>query len=285
MFQVASHPASFNQGTRNHHYPTQAQAPATSLQLPRQLDRPPVSDIPREVIAAANPELANVPAEYIRRGLGPKAPDMLAGIQALSPSHLPKCLPKSRLPDALAIPFLPGASISQLPTHILAVTSSKSHSDQALIFAVHGVVVASHCAQMRLPPSFPPTSSAVRLPVLHINPPSADAFKILLEYMYNHRLDHVLRVLAPLPPAFLQKLSHNAVVHAFQSRSTVYQLASHVYAHENGDLQSIMRHVSHVKDLWQDMIALGIHLPDLWDTIDLAWKILLGALNLATGNS
>jgi len=29
------------------------------------------------------------------------------------------------------------------------------------------------------------------------------------------------------------------------------------------------------------MVALGLHDPELWDTVDLAWEIVLGALNLA----
>lgn len=305
MFQVASHPTSFTQ-PRHHREPSHQQPhPQQALQLPRQLDRPAYVEIPREVIAAVAPELANVPAEYIRRGLGPKANEyvspslcyssklipsscrMKAGIQMLAPSHLPKCLPRNRLPESLNVPVL-GAG-GTLPTHILAVSSSKTPGDQALIFAVHGVVVASHCATMRLPPSFPPSPSGVlKLPVLHISPPSAHAFVVIYDWMYNHRVDAVLRALCPVPEAFLGKLrkeGHSAVVQTSESRSVVWQLASFVCEQEDGDVGRIMRHVGHVKDLWQDVIALGIHVPELWDTMDLTWKVLLGALNLATGKA
>ncbi len=36
-----------------------------------------------------------------------------------------------------------------------------------------------------------------------------------------------------------------------------------------------------VKDLWQDLVSIGLYELELWDTLDLAWEILLGALNLA----
>jgi hypothetical protein len=29
------------------------------------------------------------------------------------------------------------------------------------------------------------------------------------------------------------------------------------------------------------MVALGLCDPELWDTVDLAWEVVLGALNLA----
>ncbi|EEB98437.1 hypothetical protein MPER_02052 [Moniliophthora perniciosa FA553] len=38
------------------------------------------------------------------------------------------------------------------------------------------------------------------------------------------------------------------------------------------------------RDVWQDMVALGLHDPELWDTIDLAWEVILGALNLAASS-
>jgi hypothetical protein len=39
-------------------------------------------------------------------------------------------------------------------------------------------------------------------------------------------------------------------------------------------------HAAHVKELWQDMATLGLYNCELWDTIDLAWEIVLEALNL-----
>ncbi|KAG7445308.1 uncharacterized protein BT62DRAFT_189477 [Guyanagaster necrorhizus] len=42
---------------------------------------------------------------------------------------------------------------------------------------------------------------------------------------------------------------------------------------------------AHVKELWQDMIALGIYRTNLWDAVDLAWRIVIGALTIAARNA
>lgn len=75
MFQVASHPTQFStRGHRDAHHIAPCPPSSPAVQLPRQLARPQFSEVSADAIAAASPELANVPAEYIRRGLRPKAP-------------------------------------------------------------------------------------------------------------------------------------------------------------------------------------------------------------------
>lgn len=70
MFQVASHPSSFNRHGHGYHLtPLPPRSASPSVQLPRRLDRPRFSEVSRDAIIAAAPELAEVPAEYIRRGL------------------------------------------------------------------------------------------------------------------------------------------------------------------------------------------------------------------------
>jgi len=65
MFQVASaQPHNFAAGPTQQ---SQQQVPAKSL--PRRLARPEFKQPNQKIIAAVNPELANVPIEYIRRGL------------------------------------------------------------------------------------------------------------------------------------------------------------------------------------------------------------------------
>ena len=72
MFQVASHPHAFPLHAHGHHQPMPMSTP--SVQLPRTLSRPQFAEVSRESVVAVAPELANVPAEYIRRGLRAKAP-------------------------------------------------------------------------------------------------------------------------------------------------------------------------------------------------------------------
>ena len=71
MYQVASHPTTFNRHGHGHgyHHSLPPRPASPSVQLPRRLDRPRFSDVSRDAIMAAAPELAEVPAEYIRRGL------------------------------------------------------------------------------------------------------------------------------------------------------------------------------------------------------------------------
>ncbi|KAJ7151309.1 hypothetical protein C8R43DRAFT_1004786 [Mycena crocata] len=105
-----------------------------ALRLPRNLARPQITDISRDALAAASPELESVPAEFIQHGLRVKAPQMMAGISVLAPSHLPTALPRSQLPPALTISIRASSSSSShpsYPTHALAIGSSSSKHGQA----------------------------------------------------------------------------------------------------------------------------------------------------------
>ncbi|KAJ6588161.1 hypothetical protein B0H19DRAFT_1098183 [Mycena capillaripes] len=312
MFQVASHPAAFPHHQQHHQrrdhrrpsYDTAAHAPPPAMKLPRELARPPFTDISRDALAAAAPELANVPADFIRHGLRAKAAQMQAGIAALAPSHLPPSLPRSHLPSALTVPLRAqphGAPAApSYPTHALAIAPPAPKGNPAAlqdppqaIFPVHAVVLAAHCAKLpRLPPSMPRSSqsASVSLPVLPLALPSAQAFAILHAFMYTHRLDAALASLLPLPPAFLDSLSSPSsgghspstiLSAALATPSVRHTLAAHLCAVSGGNLSALMGHAGHVKELWQDMVALGMYDPALWDVVDLAWEVVLGALNLA----
>ncbi|KAJ7711673.1 hypothetical protein B0H16DRAFT_1627671, partial [Mycena metata] len=62
---------------------------------------------------------------------------------------------------------------------------------------------------------------------------------------------------------------------------TRHQLGAHLCAASSGNLSTLMTHAAHVRELWQDMVALGLYDPTLWDSLDLAWEVVLGAMNLA----
>ncbi|KAF8134174.1 hypothetical protein K438DRAFT_1539197, partial [Mycena galopus ATCC 62051] len=264
-------------------------------QLPRILSRPTFTDISRDAIAAAAPELASVPVEFIRRGLGAKMPEMQAGIAALVPSHLPSSIPRSRLRQALTVPLCgplhstPGPL--SYPTHALAIAPSSSsgeHDAPHAIFPVHAVVLAVHCAKIPcLPPSSraPSISAAVTLPVFRLALPSPQAFSILHAFMYTRRLDTALGTLLPMPPAFLESLSastlqtsESVVAAALANPAVCHTLAAHLYSLSGSNL---IVHAVHVKELWQDMVALGMYDVALWSALDLAWEVVLGAMILA----
>ncbi|KAJ3511814.1 hypothetical protein NLJ89_g3880 [Agrocybe chaxingu] len=89
--------------------------------------------------------------------------------------------------------------------------------------------------------------------------------------MYNHSLDGVLKSLFPLPAGFVQGLSHHTVQSTLASGSSLHQLSSYLCSSAGSSLQVLTTHAAHVKELWQDMVALGLHDQELWDTVDLAW--------------
>ena len=207
---------------------------------------------------------------------------MLAGIAALS---IPTSMSKSQLPSSLSIPIRPTSSQPAYPTHVLAVSSSKSSPNEHVkMFPIHSIVLASQCSSLpRLPnsPPIPSSSSKLHAPVLPLALPSPAAFQVIHTYLYNHSLGGVLQALFPLPSGFVQSLSYNTVQSTLASGSTLHQLSSYLCSSAGSNLQILTTHAAHVKELWQDMVALGLHDPELWDTVDLAWEVVLGALNLA----
>ncbi|KAJ7736785.1 hypothetical protein DFH07DRAFT_927754 [Mycena maculata] len=264
-------------------------ASSSYFQLPRTLVRPSFTEVSRTALLAASPELGNVSVEFIRKNLLATSPQMISGTSALSQSHLPTALPKSSLPPYLTVPFFPPQDCGHpsYPTHALAISNASPSGpvdmhDMHLIFPIHALVLAAHCSKLpQLPPPAPRAAASVHLPVLPLALPSAPAFSILLAFMYAHRLDAVLSALFPVPPPFLRKLTHKTVRAALQSGADLHLLSAHLCTASGASVQVLMTHTAHVKELWQDMVALGIDDAALWDTVELAYEIVLGALNLA----
>jgi hypothetical protein len=103
--------------------------------------------------------------------------------------------------------------------------------------------------------------------------------------MYTHRIDAALSALLPLPPAFLTSLAAAqdpvaALAAVLATPSTWHALSAHLLAAAGMSLSTLMAHAGHVKELWQDIVALGMYDPALWAAIDLAWEVVLGAMNL-----
>ena len=253
-----------------------------SVQLPRTLSRPPFVDVNPHAI---HPDLSNVPPEYIRRGLRANAHIMH---QAISTLNIPHSIPSSSMPKHFSIP-LRNTHPASAPTHILALSPSKqpSATDAVPLFPIHSIVLASHCANLpRLPPSPPPSPSTLALPILPLSVPSPAAFPLILTFLYTHSLNSLLSALLPLPTAFTASLqtphAHPFLKDALASGPKLHQLSTYLCAHAMGDLNVLTGHASHVTACWRNCVALGIFEHELWDALDLAWEVVLGALNLAT---
>ncbi|KIK68386.1 hypothetical protein GYMLUDRAFT_35798 [Collybiopsis luxurians FD-317 M1] len=284
LHQMPPQPISFGRST-THARLAPPSTPASNVTFPEHLTRPEFVEVSQSAIAAAAPELVSVPLHYVRQKLRSEAPQMMAGLSSLAPSHVPRSLPKSHLPPSLSIPVRVSHSRAAptYPTHVLAVSAPRSAPDsQATMVPVHSLVLAAQCA--RLPELRTPrtaVSHSLHLPVVPMTIPSPAAFTILHAFMYDHRLDGVLKNLFPLPSTFLANLSHSTVRATSESPQALHRLSLYLCEASGHDLQTLTTHASHVKDLWQDMVALGLFDVELWDTLDLAWNILIGAMNLA----
>lgn len=211
----------------------------------------------------------------------------MAGISALAAANVPTSILKSHLPSSIPVPVYPTSSSKaapSYPSHILALQQANSHVADApcLTFPVHGVVVAAHCAKFPPLPSAHqrPGSSTIKIPVLSLTVPYPAAFGLLHGFMYAHRIDQLLGTLIPMPKQFLQGLTHDIVRNYLASGSKVHQLSSYLVASASNNVQTLMSHANHIRELWFNMVALGMQDPDLWDSLDLAYEVVLGALNL-----
>ncbi|KAF7366868.1 Clampless protein 1 [Mycena sanguinolenta] len=156
------------------------------------------TDISRDVLAAAAPDLAPVPSEFIRHGLLAKSSLMQAGIRALAPSHLPSSLPRNRMLSSQYSTNSQG-SLLHLANRRLQGTRPSSRFTQSSLSCT---VPSSHLSR-----PFCPRRTRLTLRVLPITLPSPPAFSKLHARMYTGRLDDALGSLLPLPASFLASLS------------------------------------------------------------------------------
>ncbi|KAJ7824761.1 hypothetical protein B0H14DRAFT_3469092 [Mycena olivaceomarginata] len=241
------------------------------------------SPAPRSPTSRTTPSLPSPPSSP------PSPPSSSATASAPRDPTCKPALPPSRphtsprpsrdcLPPALRIPLCappPGAPASpappSYPTHALAIGLPVSKSSPSAVdaphavFAVHAVILATHCAKLpHLPPASPPSSrsSSITLPVLPLALPSPQAFAILHAYMYTHRIDAALGAPCPSCPRPVGGAGGLA------TPSTRHALSAHLLAAAGTSLSALMAHVGHVKELWQDMVVLGVYDTALWAAVD-----------------
>jgi hypothetical protein len=190
---------------------------------------------------------------------------MLAAIQALVP-HIPASAARASLPPAIALP----ASVAA-PTHVLAVSShSKSGGPAtATLVPTHQLLLLASCALLPVLPA----ARAGAAPVVPVVLPSAETFPALHAFLYTR-----------CPVALLSALLCLAIpAHAAAGPSDAAkragQLAHALLAASAGDAGRLMAIAKRVNGLWRNACALGVHEPALWDTLDLAWEAVLGAMN------
>ncbi len=213
---------------------------------------------------------------------------MLAGISCMSSSHMPTTMTKAHVPQVMRVPARASSSAhATYPTHVLAVTSSKGSGNEHASFS-QCTTSSSRLNALRFPVSRPPlahrrarsTSPVVPLalpPLQQHSKCSTDIYTRTASKPCSHRSSPSLWV-------------HAGAVALHRAVDARVRLAAPPAQHVSvlgigpGGLTALTGHAAHVKELWQDMVALGLHDPELWDTLDLAWEITLGALNIAASN-
>lgn len=258
----------------------------SNVQLPRKLQRPQYIEVPAQNIAAIDPELSHVPVDYVRRGLKNQANQMFAGISAL---QLSPSMHRSQLhhTPSLTIPIRPSGPSSSYPTHILALSKSSTSDSHVTLVATHALVLASNCASLpRLPPSASSHGAtvSVTLPVLPLTIPAPAAFAPLHTFLYTHSAPQLLSALLPaIPGSFLSTLtSPQALRGTLASGPALHTLSAHLMSSAPG-MGALTNVAQNIAAVWRNAVALGVHDPELWHCLDLAWEVILGAMNLGAG--
>ncbi|KAJ7248135.1 hypothetical protein B0H12DRAFT_726805 [Mycena haematopus] len=253
-----------------------------TYRLPKELLRPAFEEISIETLLSVAPELGHgeetPDIEYIRDAMEELGPGILRA--AVSVVADP---PKDAVPKEIAITIKDNSDYP-LPTHMLAIhgraakEAPASSPRQVTLVPAHSVVLALHCA--RLPklaesPSPPAYTSddctQLVVPVQPLCLPSPATYFLLSSFLYTKRADHLLKALLPCPPPPALD-DDRTLLPAFAGR-----LASTYTA------QALLLHVTSVHGLWQNACVLGVFVDELFDTIDLAWEVLLTAMAISQG--
>ncbi|KAK7042549.1 Clampless protein 1 [Favolaschia claudopus] len=261
-------------------------------ELPQTLERPSrcfdSGDISPATLEAVGPDLAESKptVHFIQEQLYLHTDKLLAGLRYIPvpPTHPSYSLPVT---FSVTVPFL--SDDIEYPTHILAVLlPSENEAPEAPIplVPIHGIVLAVNCSAEILRPLIEgddedsedsdSTTYKLYLPVCSIRLPSVEALITLRNFMYTKEVDALFADLFPLPQPF----DHETLQRAQQSESLDCKLAlvqKLIWA-EPG-VKHLLRYGSLVLDLWRTACCLGMHDDGFWDALDLAWELVLIALN------
>jgi hypothetical protein len=172
---------------------------------------------------------------------------------------------------------------SDIPTHMLAVSSPDLPGSprRVLIQPIHHIILATHYASLpkllRTTPRIPDKTGHITLPVLPLNIPSVDTFSLLIRFLYTKDTLYLLGMLLPTrtaTPVWLLDLAMDFDPDAPELREYRVMLG------QTFTFQVLIEHIWVINGLWKNTAALGISDPGLWDVLDLAWHLVLGAVCL-----
>ncbi|KAJ7833548.1 hypothetical protein B0H14DRAFT_2800617, partial [Mycena olivaceomarginata] len=218
---------------------------ARTLALPLTLYRPALDEVKMmSTLLDIYPDLAGIPAEYIRARLSLSTPFMIAALRATQTAEI-----QGGLPEKLEITMNEIVSAA-CPTHMLAIHSDTpltfGQKRQISLYPCHDLVMRIYCTRLhKLPLSKPDAASShATVPVVPVCLPSPGTFALLHAYLYTQNP----RTLSPLTP--LQEAS----------------------------LPQLVVHATEVHGLWRNACALGVISPLLYDVIEESWAKTLTAM-------
>ncbi|KAJ6618711.1 hypothetical protein B0H10DRAFT_2176175 [Mycena sp. CBHHK59/15] len=223
----------------------------TKLSLPRTLPQPVVDEVDTSRLVGAYPDLAGVPAEYIRDRLPLSTPKMRAALQAVETS-----VSKSALPKELEI-LMNDIVAAACPTHMLAIYADAplalGQKRHVSLFPMHDIVFAAHCARLPAFPASQPPSAAPRhtIPVVPLCIPSPETFPLLQSYLYTQQPTMLLTSLQP----------------PRDSETDLLQLATHAMK---------------IHGLWRNACALGVVDERMYAAIEASWDSTIAAMQVAS---
>ncbi|KAG5651053.1 hypothetical protein H0H81_010049 [Sphagnurus paluster] len=275
---------------------TQAPAPTMPVRLPKKLGRPSVCEVSREALVAANKSLVDVHPAYLREGLkafGPELLKSLSGVRASAPTGaMPTELEITVDTNATAVPshmlaiYGPTTTLSSSPSSSSSSSAPPSPATltrKVTLYPVHSLYLAAHCARL---PAFPPTtrrftpgepSVHCTVPVRPLCLPSPATYPHLSAFLYTQSPELLLASVMPTPPPTAHLPSHHQQ-HCEDGRAQYVRSLAQTYTP-----QRLLQHALVLHGVWRNGCALGVVLPALWDTVELAWGVLLDAIALGAG--
>ncbi|KAF7372038.1 Clp1-like protein [Mycena venus] len=241
-----------------------------------------MDDPSRATLDAMAPDLAEVPLPFIRDHITENATDMLLGLRTLLPT-LPSTIDRRSVPLSFTVPVPPNPQSPGLepnyPTHVLAVSLPTSTAEEPLtLIAIHGIVLAAHCAAstLRAPPVAAGSNlETLVLPVWPVVLPSIDAFLTLRTFMYTHHVETLLGELLPLIGELLPlpvSLTGENVHATLASEVEIELLVTHL-VRENPGIQHLEQWGTRIEEFDDTVRWLQMDDSELRATIALAWEL------------
>ena len=134
--------------------------------------------------------------------------------------------------------------------------------------------MAVHCANL---PMLPQSTTSkldhagnMLLPVVPLYIPAPETLSQLLGFLYTKNVYHLLSTLLPTG------IGHTPYLLLAQDNTEVQQFLAKLWA--TYAPHALLMHTMGINGLWRNTVALGIFDDQLWDILDLFWKVIIGAL-------